>query len=154
MDLLLKGDDRKAVIAMGLENCSKCNTLFVAVRGSLCPACQKAEEADLDKVVKFVKKNPKATIPEIVESTEVDEAVILKFVREKKLLLAGASAALNCEICRTAIQSGRFCAQCQGKLTQALNSSAPASKGGILEDSSEGRKRTRSTLILDKFHRR
>src|SRR5690625_5643347 len=53
----------------------------------ICPDCVRKEEKAFQKVYRFLSKreNREATIAEIVKATEVEEELIIKFIRTNRL---------------------------------------------------------------------
>ena len=106
-----------------LENCVNCGKLFVKVTRDVCPDCVKEEEKKFQTVYDFMKKraNRQATIPEIVEGTGVEEDLIIRFVKEKRLRAAQfPNLTYPCEKCGKAIQDGRLCTACSKELSSDL----------------------------------
>lgn len=66
---------------MDLQNCPKCDSLYVKNKfRDVCEKCWKEEEAAYDTVAKFMRKreNRAATVLQVVEATGVPEDLILK----------------------------------------------------------------------------
>ena len=106
-----------------LRYCEKCDKLFAYLGNSLCPACYDEQEQIFEKVRNYIKKYQEATIIEIGEALDIDEYVILKFVREGRLVSKGLKefSTWSCESCGTAISSGRYCQKCTSGLKKELN---------------------------------
>lgn len=106
-----------------LANCDRCGKVFVKSLRDICPDCYKEEEADFQKVYTFLKqqKNREATLMEVVEATGVEETLITKFIREKRLRTS-MFPKLNypCERCGTRIVTGRLCTNCTNELKHDL----------------------------------
>ncbi|PXW93008.1 flagellar operon protein (TIGR03826 family) [Streptohalobacillus salinus] len=106
-----------------LENCPRCGDLFVKTTRDVCQKCYKEEEEKFDIVYRFMKKrvNREARIPEIVEGTGVEEDLIIKFVKEKRLRVSQfPNMTYPCERCGKEIAEGKLCASCSGELTGDL----------------------------------
>lgn len=103
---------------MELRNCPECGKLFVYVRRNLCPDCLKKDEENYEKVKTYLSKNPKATIDEISDATQVPAKNVLEYLKEGRLMLSpgNVNIILNCEICGTPILYGRVCEECSKKL--------------------------------------
>lgn len=98
-----------------LVNCPQCNKVFVKTVRNICPDCYRKEEEAFRKVHRFLSKreNREATILEIVEATGVEEELIIKFIREKRLLTSRfPKLTYPCEKCGTEIVTGKLCKQC------------------------------------------
>lgn len=107
---------------MGLANCKECGGLFVQVSREICDRCFKEQEAILMKVQRYIKEHPNLSLGEVAEATGVDEALVLKFIRENRLVLSASSVEtmLSCESCGARIVSGRLCAMCRAQLGAGL----------------------------------
>lgn len=102
---------------MPLANCQECGGLYQQVREKICPSCKKIREKEVNKVKKFLRKNPGASIVEVSEGTEIEEERILDFIRDGdiKLIEAPLEIDLKCEVCGKTIPNGRKCPTCQEK---------------------------------------
>lgn len=103
-----------------LKNCPQCGKLYVYSGRYLCPDCIAQEEEDFLKVRKYVRDHPGAGIIEVSEETEIEEEKILQFLRDGRLYSQGIAAALSCENCGGAINSGRYCDACLRELDKGL----------------------------------
>jgi len=80
-------------------------------------------EEDEFKVVKeYIYDNPGATISEVSQETEVSVEKIMRFLREERLEIKSENSnlVLGCERCGRSINSGRFCENCKGQITEGL----------------------------------
>ncbi|WP_226037123.1 TIGR03826 family flagellar region protein [Aquibacillus saliphilus] len=106
-----------------LANCPNCNALFVQGIRDICQDCYKIEEQAFRTVYDFIKqrKNRQATIAQIVEATEVDEELIMKFVKEKRLRASQfPNLTYPCEKCGKGINDGILCGSCSSELVNDL----------------------------------
>src|SRR5690625_877261 len=63
------------------------------------------------------RENSEATLQEIVEATDVEEPIIIKFIKEKRLRTSQfPKLAYPCEKCNRDIVSGRLCQTCSEEL--------------------------------------
>ena len=110
---------------MELKNCPECGKLF-SYEGvnDLCYVCREEQESDFKKVKDYLWEYPNATIEDVHEETGVDREIIIKFIRDDRLVAEGldVSFELQCKRCETPIQSGRFCERCKKELVDGLNS--------------------------------
>src|SRR5690554_5460937 len=110
-------------IKMDIRNCPRCGKVFAYTGNSrLCPVCRNQEEDKFQKVKEYLWEHPNATIEMVHEETKVERELIIKFVREDRLLAEGITLDLDlkCERCGKSIKSGRFCKNCQDELLQGL----------------------------------
>lgn len=109
---------------MEVTNCKGCGRLFNYLSGpKLCPECVKALEDKFQEVKDFLRNNPSAGIDQTSKETEVSVKQIKQWIREERLILSEACVdGITCEKCGAPIQSGRFCANCKGEMTNNLNS--------------------------------
>ncbi len=108
---------------MDLRNCPQCGKLF-AYTGSnkLCPVCRQTEEADFKKVRDYLWDHPGSTIEIVHEETGVDRELIIKFIKEDRLVAEGITInfELECERCEELIEHGRYCKKCQDELIRGF----------------------------------
>lgn len=110
---------------MDLRNCPHCGKIFSYDGTSkVCNVCRNNEESDFQKVKDYLWDNPNATIEEVHTETEVERELIIKFVREGRLLSEGIDFdfMVECERCGLPIPSGRFCNKCQQELLNGFSS--------------------------------
>ncbi|WP_077301297.1 TIGR03826 family flagellar region protein [Virgibacillus pantothenticus] len=106
-----------------LANCSRCDRLFLKGTRSICQDCYQEEEKAFQTVYQFMRqrKNRQATMPEIIENTGVDEELIIKFIKEKRLLPSEfPNIGYPCSHCGTRITAGDLCVSCREKLKKDL----------------------------------
>ncbi|WP_405100349.1 TIGR03826 family flagellar region protein [Oceanobacillus sp. FSL H7-0719] len=106
-----------------LANCSRCGAVYVKMMRDTCQNCYKEEEKAFQIVYDYLKKqkNREATIPEIVDATGVEEELIIKFVKEKRLRPKDfPMLAYPCERCGRDIAKGKICSHCTEELKQDL----------------------------------
>lgn len=109
---------------MNLANCPNCDALFVKTTFRMvCDVCYKEEEAQFNKVYEFIRKssNRTATMAQVVEATEVEEELIIRFVKSGKLRLAQfPNLGIPCEQCGKPINDGRLCKECSQNFGKEL----------------------------------
>ncbi|WP_042142639.1 TIGR03826 family flagellar region protein [Paucisalibacillus sp. EB02] len=106
-----------------LANCLQCGKVFVKQLKDICRNCYKEEEVAFKKVYEFLKqqKNREATLYEVVEATGVEETLITKFIKEKRLRTSMfPKLGFPCERCGTLIVSGKLCMNCSVELKNDL----------------------------------
>lgn len=107
-----------------LSNCPNCGDIFVKNKfRDICQKCWKEEEAAYEAVYKFIRKreNRAATIQQVEEATEVEEELILKFIRTGRLKLTQfPNLGYPCDKCGKIIQQGKICNACAEKLRKEL----------------------------------
>ncbi|BDU51085.1 hypothetical protein [Haliovirga abyssi] len=133
---------------MGFDNlveCKICGKLFMKTgRKNICPSCLNKEEELFMEVKNYLYDSPNASIKEVAEQTEIDEGLIMDWVREGRLERTGIIMTYPCEMCGKPIHTGKICKSCQNEL-------------GVVSDSlsgtkDEGKDETkRSMYISDKF---
>ncbi|HOP73405.1 MAG TPA: flagellar operon protein YvyF [Thermoclostridium caenicola] len=136
-----------------LRNCKRCKRIFMYAMGpQICEVCKKQEEEDFEKVRKFLREFPGATIQEVSAATDVSPQLIYKFLRDGRIEVAQDSPiALLCENCGVRITSGRFCVNCSRKLANEM-----IATGKTLRDALDKKKNTeeaRGLRYLDEYRR-
>ncbi|SES71932.1 flagellar operon protein TIGR03826 [Salinibacillus kushneri] len=107
-----------------LSNCPNCGALFVKGVRKVCDNCYREEERAFETVYAYIRKkeNRRATITEVSEGTGVEERLIMKFVKEKRLQPAQfPNLTYGCERCGNPIQEGKICGNCRDQLKHALD---------------------------------
>lgn len=113
-----------------LKNCKKCGRMFSSINGQLfCSKCRTDDEDDFKVVREYIYDNPNSTVHDVHEATEVAEEVILKFLRQGRLVLKGEGVGLECERCGKSINSGRFCDKCAHELKSGFKNAFSEDKG-------------------------
>jgi flagellar operon protein (TIGR03826 family) len=116
-----------------LRNCKRCKKIFMWAAGyQICEACKKLEEEEFERVRKFLRDYPGATINEVSEATEVSTQLIYRFLRDGRLEVTDNSPiALQCENCGIRILSGRFCVSCSKKLAAEMMNAGKSLKDSL-----------------------
>lgn len=108
-----------------LANCPKCNSLFVQTQlRTVCDTCFKEEENAYETVYQFLRKreNRKAELDVVVEATGVSKELILKFIRQGRIMLSNfPNLAYPCEKCGKTIREERLCNDCKNDIHKQLN---------------------------------
>ncbi|MCK4720175.1 MerR family transcriptional regulator [bacterium] len=114
---------------MFLKNCERCGKAYTSSSSRICPDCIDQDEVDFRKVRDFVKGNPKMSIDDISEATEVDKARILDFLKMGRLELVDiTNPPLECERCGKPISMGQYCNICKQDIADTFRSSSPSSE--------------------------
>jgi flagellar operon protein (TIGR03826 family) len=105
-------------------NCPSCENLMVRNKfRDVCENCWKEEEKQFDIVYKFIRirENRTATIPQVIEGTNVDEGLLLKFIKTGRLkIIQFPNLGYPCDSCGTIIRTGKLCDSCASNLREAL----------------------------------
>ncbi|MBE3589540.1 MAG: MerR family transcriptional regulator [Firmicutes bacterium] len=101
-----------------LRNCRQCGALFASSGSDVCPECLAREEEVFRSVRAYVVDHPDASVEEVAEAVAVEPAVILRFLKQGRLI--GVRAELTCESCGRPISEGRFCSACVAALRSGL----------------------------------
>lgn len=108
-----------------LANCPKCNGLFVQTQlRTVCDTCFKEEENAYETVYQFLRKreNRKAELDVVVEATGVSKELILKFIRQGRIMLSNfPNLGYPCEKCGKTIREERLCNDCKNDIHKQLN---------------------------------
>ena len=107
-----------------LKNCPTCGEFFnyTGLR-EVCNTCAMNEEKQYEVVYRFLRKreNRAATVERIVEATEVDEALLHKWVRKGRLQPAlFPNLGYPCDNCGKLTQVGKLCVKCTEELKSGL----------------------------------
>jgi len=110
-----------------LKNCKKCGRIFSFIAGvQFCEACKKEEEELFDKIWRFLRDNPGASMNAVAAEFEVPYEQLMKYIREGRLQIKTPDGKVVsfCEKCGIVIQSGRMCDKCERGLTKILSDTA------------------------------
>lgn len=110
---------------MELRNCILCGKVFMYVSKRVCPSCQKEMDEIFEKVRVYVKAHPGATVVEIAEALDLDEALVNEFVREGRFDRVEGAITFTCERCGKPTHRGRFCEQCASSLDREIRGALP-----------------------------
>ncbi|KNZ70093.1 flagellar protein [Thermincola ferriacetica] len=139
-----------------LRNCPKCGKVFVMVNRNLCPDCVREEEEKFEQVRSYLKKYPGATVEQIAEKFDVEENVILRWLREGRIQDAHLEFKLTCQRCGAPIRIGTLCSRCAQELTSEMMDKAKHKKREepALKMEDEQEKIKRRMFIVDKLRGR
>ena len=108
---------------MQAKNCPRCGKLFNEIKSPVCPACEKAEEDDFQRVREYIGENELSTLQEISEATGVRAKKIIQYIKDGRLEVTnGMNGEIVCESCATPLRRGRFCDKCLIALNRSVNS--------------------------------
>jgi len=111
--MIVEGD------GMELTNCAKCGAVFARNVIDICPKCYKEEEEAFKIVYTFLQKqkNRSAGLREIVEATEVEEELIIKFLKQNRLRTSQfPQLQYPCESCGELISEKTLCQKCSSNM--------------------------------------
>lgn len=136
-------------MSLQFKKCKTCGRIFQSIHGLECPECIDDRERKFAIVRDYLYEYPGASMDEIVEETEVDPKLIIRFLKEGRLEMQNSKGLLSCEKCGAPISSGTMCTSCKDKLAKAMESVLPKSM------TEKGKKESRavsSSSQKDKLH--
>lgn len=104
---------------MKLTNCANCGAVFARNVIDICPKCYREEEQAFNIVYAFLRKqkNRSALLPEIAEETGVEEALIIKFLKQNRLRASQfPQLTYPCESCGEPISEKKLCQRCTSQI--------------------------------------
>ncbi len=109
---------------MEITNCRSCGCLFnVFNKERVCPVCRQKLEDKFQQVKKFLEENPGAVLERVSKETEVSIKQLQQWIKEERLVLSeGCLDGVACERCGKLLQTGRYCQECKGRITNTLRS--------------------------------
>ncbi|MFP4662668.1 MAG: flagellar protein [Halanaerobiales bacterium] len=137
---------------MDLRNCPQCGKLFAYDgRNKVCQVCRNNEESDYEKVKEYLWDNPNASIEKVHLETEVERELIIKFIRDGRLVAEGINVEMliECERCGKPIITGRFCPKCKQALIDGFKPSDSKKK-----EKREKEARDDKMFIVDRVKKR
>ena len=105
------------------QECSKCGgvMIFKGCGEYKCEKCRNVEYDDYGKVRNYIEKHRGANAAEASEATGVKQKTIRTMLRESRLeITEGSTVFLKCEVCGTAIRSGRVCSKCEVEFNRRM----------------------------------
>ncbi len=105
-----------------VRNCRRCGRMYNYLGGPpICIDCKNADEEIFKKVKEYLYENPGATLAQVSTDVEVSVEKIKMFLKEGRLEITdGANIILECERCGKSINTGRFCTDCQNKVSNDI----------------------------------
>lgn len=103
-----------------IRNCPRCGKVFARVSRNLCPQCVREEDEMTEKVKQYLREHKGASLSEVVEATGAEESLVLRLIREGRIIVSDGEPALNCQRCGRPISEGRFCSACANELARGL----------------------------------
>jgi ribosomal protein L32 len=129
-----------------IKQCRRCRKIFQYRGNPTCPDCIRELDTLFDAVKNFLYDNPRSSIAEICQATDVPESDLMTWMREGRLIMSKeAPPALRCEVCGKPIHSGRWCPACHANVVKGVEDAAgsfapkpdvPAPR--VAEDDSKG----------------
>lgn len=117
---------------MQVQNCKRCGKVFSSLSKTVCPNCEKEEEAAFMKVKEFIRENSHCSLQEISDATEVSSKRILKFIRDGRLVISeGLQGEVVCDQCGRPIRTGRYCDSCIITITAEVDEIFGRNKSNI-----------------------
>ena len=104
-----------------IATCKRCGKLFNKVTLDICPDCVRKEEVLFDEIKLFLRTHENATIEEVVEALDVDEELVVKFLRDGRLV-ASKKMTYPCAECGKPISTGKYCPDCLKNMMNTVNS--------------------------------
>ncbi len=126
---------------MDVRYCNRCKRLFQRTSNTVyCPACLIYFEECFDRVKKFIWDNPSADFNKVVKGAEVEDKVLLEFIRSGRIEFTNPDLGIPCEVCGSRIASGRYCAKCAGEVKDKLEKTKKDLMSSMKKDSGESEK--------------
>lgn len=119
---------------MDIKTCRTCGKIFQFRGNYQCQECVRAADEKFVTVRNYMFDNPSANMQEICDTCDVDEEVVLRWIREGRLIVHEDGAPLlKCMSCGRAIHAGRYCLDCSRNVESQINSAARDIQRGIDE---------------------
>ena len=105
---------------MSIATCKRCGRLFQKVTVDICPECVRKEEVTFEEIKLFLRTHEDATVEDVVEAMDVDEELVVKFLRDGRLI-ASKKMTYPCSGCGKPIQTGKYCPDCLKNMLGTVN---------------------------------
>ncbi len=107
---------------LNILNCPRCGKIYAKNLRNLCLSCVKILDEECNRCNQYLREHKMSTIAELSKGTGVDEAQIIKFIREKRISIVGAlNINYGCELCNASIREGNLCTSCRARMTQDMS---------------------------------
>lgn len=104
-----------------MRNCQRCGKLFVPMnREKICRDCRDAEKEMENKVMQFVRDNPKCKFQDIIDGTGAEENLVRRMVEEGRF--EQSNVKVFCKKCGKEIAVGQYCESCLASMQENLQS--------------------------------
>lgn len=115
----------------GMKNCNSCGKVFVG-NGPICSDCIKLEEKTFEDVHRFLRDNPNSTTKDIAAALDVDEELIIKFLKQGRIQTSDQeSASGSCSKCGATIERGTYCMKCILSMKEQISGASNTLEGNI-----------------------
>jgi hypothetical protein len=105
-------------------------------------------EQKFQEVKEYVRNHTGATIPEVAEECDVDQAQIRAWLKDDRLeLTENSPIRLACENCGAQIRSGRFCDKCKSETMSGFNDILKANQPPKPERTKHDRERDKMRFL-------
>lgn len=115
-------------MAANFRTCKGCGKIFQSAMAEFCDQCAKEFDDKFVSIRNYLYDHPDATVVEVVENTQVEEKIVLHFLKEGRLEMKNATGLLTCEKCGKPIATGRLCDSCKKNMSQVLNKAIAANR--------------------------
>lgn len=102
--------------------CKQCggNMVFKGVGEYHCEDCGNVEYDDYGKVRRYLEEHPGANAVEVEQNTGVAQKAIRQLLRDARIQVTeGSQSFLQCELCHRNIRYGKFCPECEKKISRS-----------------------------------
>lgn len=108
---------------MDVRTCKSCKRIFNYLSGPIiCPACVEKLEEKFQEVKEYIRENPRASMQDVAEATDVSVKQLKSWVREERLRFSDDSpVGIECMNCGAIIKFGKYCDSCKGKMINTLS---------------------------------
>lgn len=105
-------------MSLNVKKCKRCGKIFQYMGRDMCPECVEKIDDCFVMIRDYLDEHPNAGIGEVSEALEIDEKIILDFIKSGRILLK--EAVLKCMSCGRPIRCGEMCDECKAKITNKL----------------------------------
>jgi len=110
---------------MNVANCARCNKLFQASNGMLCPACLTETKSAVKQVVQYVHDHPGMLMEEVAYSCQIPVKDLEEMLFAGRLGYASEFIMIKCQSCprrmSVKLSKGRFCPECGSKIEAQMS---------------------------------
>src|SRR5690554_3318178 len=132
---------------MDVRNCKRCKRIFQYRGNKYCPACMIEVDELFISVRDYVYDHPNANVAEVSRETEVEEDLILDFLKQGRLELTNPSPDYVCERCEKPITTGKYCKKCIDDMEREMKKGLSEASRNASEERRDGNR-----MHISDFH--
>lgn len=126
-------------MSLNVANCKNCGAVYTINFRNMCSNCSAESDDHLNRVTKYLWKNPKSSTEEVSIALDIEASIIITFIKKGMVSKVFPNLTYPCDSCARPITDNRLCSKCSGTfrgLAQQIANPKPqlASSGFKISD--------------------